>query len=327
MIDPNFPSAKIIAHSKAPNGEELITMEIELHRFILPEFNTHRSFSRNFQSSRAVPIEKMIEQVRNDPAMPVHWGKNQSGMVAESELDELVWFGDGVVGAYTKEETWQDAAWNAALIAEAMSNAGYHKQLVNRLLEPFMKTKGVVTATRTAYESFFKLRCHKDAQPEIKLLAERMKESLNNSVPELLQYGDYHLPYVKCIRKFTSERYPVTEQLNEHDNFPVYIDLDIPDAVKISCSCNAQVSYRRLDDRLEKALKVYDMLNLPVDGVYPEDPPHFSPTEHIVKVVDTKMMYDVGLCDINTISGNFNSSVFWQYRKALEIGMEQEFLE
>jgi thymidylate synthase ThyX len=305
LIDPNFPSAKIIAHSKAPNGEELITMEIELHRFILPEFNTHRSFSRNFQSSRAVPIEKMIEQVRNHPAMPVHWGKDQSGMVAESELDELVWFGDGVVGAYTKEETWQDAAWNAALIAEAMSNSGYHKQLVNRLLEPFMKTKGVVTATRMAYEAFFKLRCHKDAQPEIKLLAERMQKTLVKSKPNELQYGDYHLPYVNS---------DVDEMLTE-------------EAVKISCSCAAQVSYRRLDDSLAKALKVYDMLNLPVNGVYPEDPPHFSPTEHIAKIVDAKMMYDVGLCDINTISGNFNSGVFWQYRKALEIGMEQEFLE
>lgn len=307
MIDPNFPSAKIIAHSKAPNGEELITMEIELHRFILPEFNTHRSFSRNFQSSRAVPIEKMIEQVRNDPAMPVHWGKNQTGMVAENELDDLVWFGDGVVGAYTKEETWKDAAWNAALIAEAMSNAGYHKQLVNRLLEPFMKTKGVVTATRMAYEAFFKLRCHYAAQPEIKLLAERMQKTLVKSKPKELQYGDYHLPYVNS---------DVDEMLTE-------------EAVKISCSCNAQVSYRRLDDSLAKALKVYDMLNLPVNGVYPEDPPHFSPTEHIAKIVDYESFWDCNeyRLSVSELSGNFNSTVFWQYRKALEMGMEQEFLE
>lgn len=299
MIDPNFPSAKIIAHSKAPNGEELITMEIELHRFILPEFNTHRSFSRNFQSSRAIPIEKMIEQVRNDPAMPVHWGKNQTGMVAESELDELVWFGDGAVGAYTKEETWQDAAWNAALIAEAMSNAGYHKQLVNRLLEPFMKTKGVVTATKDAYEAFFKLRCHYAAQPEIKLLAERMQKALVESTPTLLNYGDYHLPYVNV---------EVDEMLTE-------------EAIKISCSCTAQVSYRRLDDSLSKALKVYDMLNLPVNGVYPEDPPHYSPTEHVAKV------HHIWEDEKSNLSGNFNSRVFWQYRKALECGLEQEFLE
>lgn len=290
MIDLNFPSAKIIAHSEAPNGEQLITMEIELHRFILPEFNTHRTFSRNFQSSRAVPIEKMIEQVRNNPAYPVHWGKNQAGMVAENELDILT--KNGAI------EHWRIATEQAAFIAESMKSLGAHKQVVNRLLEPFMKTKGVVTATRNAYEAFFKLRSHSDAQPEIKLLSDRMREALNNSVPKKLKYGEYHLPYVDNL-----------------DN------LTIGDAVKISSSCTAQVSYRRLDDSLEKALKVYDMLNLPCNGIYPEDPPHFSPTEHIARI---SLIWED---EKNAMSGNFNSRVFWQYRKALEIGDEQEFLK
>ena len=301
-IDPDFPSAKIIAHSKAPNGEELITFEVELHRFILPEFNTHRSFSRNFQSSRAVPIEKMIEQVRNDPAMPVHWGKNQTGMVAESELDVNAWVVDVnyMDGSYqsTLIQAWQNAAIQAANTASMFNIAGVHKQLVNRLLEPFMKTKGVVTATKCAYESFFKLRCHKDAQPEIKLLAERMKQALDNNTPKLLDYGDYHLPYVNV---------DVNEMLTK-------------EAVKISCSCNAQVSYRRLDDSLAKALKVYDMLNLPVNGVYPEDPPHYSPTEHVAKVMED-YKHESYMC------GNFHSGTFWQYRKALEWGLEKEFLD
>ena len=290
MIDLNFPSAKIIAHSEAPNGEQLITMEIELHRFILPEFNTHRTFSRNFQSSRAVPIEKMIEQVRNNPAYPAHWGKNQAGMVAENELSDSL-----------KEEAfdfWSDAAESAAGFANVLRFTGCHKQVVNRLLEPFMKTKGVVTATRDAYEAFFKLRCHSDAQPAIKLLSDRMREALNNSVPKKLKYGEYHLPYVDNLDNST-----------------------IGDAVKISSSCTAQVSYRRLDDSLEKALKVYDMLNLPCNGVYPEDPPHFSPTEHIARI---SLIWED---EKNAMSGNFNSRVFWQYRKALEIGDEQEFLK
>lgn len=322
MIDPNFPSAVIIKHSKAPNGEELITMENELHRFILPEFNTHRSFSRNFQSSRAVPIEKMIEQVRNSPAMPVHWGKNQAGMVAENELDDLVWYGDGLICAYTKEESWKDAACHATMVAEAMSEAGYHKQLVNRLLEPFMKTKGIVTATRTAYEAFFKLRCHKDAQPEIKLLAERMQTALNNSVPVELCYGEYHLPYVDLKAMLWDEF-----EVGPHFNGAECLARNTRNAVKISTSCCGQVSYRRLDDSLEKALRIYDMLNLPVNGVYPDDPPHFSPTEHVVKIMDVKMVHDVGLGDLSEASGNFHSNVFWQYRKALEMGMESLFLE
>lgn len=297
MIDQNFPSAKVICHSQAPNGEELITMEIELHRFILPEFNTHRTFSRNFQSSRAVPIEKMIEQVRNNPAYPVHWGKNQAGMVAENELDVLS--KNGAI------EHWRIAAEQAAFIAESMKSLGVHKQIVNRLLEPFMKTKGVVTATRSAYEAFFKLRSHSDAQPEIKLLSDRMQEALRNSVPNQLNYGEYHLPYVEM-------QYPDVGQTSPNNE-------SVDECIKISTSCTAQVSYRRLDDSLEKALKVYDMLNLPCNGIYPKDPPHFSPTEHIAKIVDGHVYAES--------SGNFNSRVFWQYRKALENGWEQEFLE
>lgn len=306
MIDPNFPSAKVIAHSKSPNGEELITFEIELHRFVLPEFNTHRYLSRNFQSSRAVPIEKMIEQVRNSPAMPVHWGKNQAGMVAETELslDTLVMDVNYMDGTYqsTLEQAWFNAARQAANTAEMFNYAGVHKQIVNRVLEPFMKTKGVVTATRKAYEAFFKLRCHKDAQPEIKLLAERMREALNTSNPKHLSYGDYHLPYLAV---------DIDEMLTE-------------DAVKISTSCCGQVSYRKLDDSLSKALKIYDMLNLPVDGKYPEEPPHFSPTEHIAKIVDPDVYQSMDY-ERSEISGNFNSFTFYQYRKALESGREWEF--
>jgi hypothetical protein len=88
-------------------------------------------------------------------------------------------------------------------------------------------------------------------------------------------------------------------------------------AVQISASCCAQVSYRKLDDSLEKAEKVYDMLNLPENGVYPDNPPHFSPTEHIARA---------GKCD-SYLSGNFHSSDFIQYRKLLEIGAESEYIK
>lgn len=297
-----FPSAKIVAHSKAPNGEELITMEIELHRFILPEFNTHRIFSRNFQSSRAVPVEKMIEQVRNFPAFPVHIGKNQRGMVADQEL-----LGKA---KHNAEHEWLLAARNAANTAEAMNKLGVHKQVVNRVLEPFMKTKGIVTATRCGFESFFKLRSHKDAQPEIKALSDKMKEAIDNSLPEELRFGEYHLPYVTWSRDDRGV-YFVGDSSNLNK---------VEDAIKVSASCCAQVSYRVLDDSLDKALKIYNMLNLPENGVYPEDPPHFSPTEHVAKVMDSHEHESL-------MSGNFSTGTFWQYRKALEIGEEDRFIQ
>lgn len=303
-MNTDFPSAKVICHSRAPNGEELITLEVELHRFILSELNTHRSFSRNYQSSRAVPVDKMIEQVRNDPAIPVHWGKNQKGMVADVENPKPVL--DFAGDEWDVRDWWILSAEEAANAAEAMSEAGYHKQIVNRLLEPFMRTKGVITATRDAYDAFFKLRCHKDAQPEIKLLAERMRDAIENSVPNKLNYGEYHLPYV--VNRFSNR-----EEAKEIGKV-----LPVEDAVKVSCSCTAQVSYRNLDQSLDKAKKIYDMLNLPVNGVYPDEPSHYSPAEHIAKVVNATTA--------DKSSGNFHSGTFWQYRKALEMGMEDNFL-
>ncbi len=295
MIDLNFPSALIVAHSKAPNGEEVLTYEVELHRFILPEANTHRSLSRNYQSSRAVPVLKQLEQIANDPAMPVYYGREQSGMIAGDELE-----GRDLELAKMIILGMRDACLNGV---KQLHKIGLHKQISNRYVEPWMKTKGVVTATRKALEAFFELRVHFAAQPEIKLLAERMKGAMLQSIPNELKYGEYHLPYVN------HSDFPPSE-------FGLKKDL-IAAKIKVSCSCAAQVSYRRLDDSVEKALKVYDMLNLPINGVYPDDPPHYSPTEHVVKIenVDTEL------------SGNFHSNIFWQYRKALEYGIENKFLE
>ena len=277
-------SAKVVCDSKFGNTR-LITLEIELHRYILPEFNTHRTLSRNFQSTRAVPTKTLIDQVRNDPAMPVHWGKNQPGMVAEQEIDEC-----NKIGA---ESQWRMAAITAAHIAESITVLGVHKQVVGRMLEPFMWTKGVVTATEDAYNAFFKLRLHKDAQPEIQSLAKEMKVAIDGSVPSVLKEGEWHLPYDKG-------------------------NLPLDQAIKVSCSCVAQISYRKLDDSLEKAIKIYDMLNLPENGVYPDDPPHFSPAEHIAQAHGFESIQ---------MSGNFNTKDFVQYRKMLEKGVESKFIE
>lgn len=297
-------SAKVVCDSVF-RGDRLTTLEIELHRFVLPEFNTHRSLSRNFQSSRAVPVEKMIEQVRNNPAMPVHWGKNQSGMVAKEELD--------VKSQKWAKATWLNAARSAAEYAEYLNSIGTHKQIVNRILEPFMWTKGVVTATEKAWNAFFNLRLHKDAQPEIQALAFKIKEALHDSDPVEMQEGDWHLPYVNQDaygNMFNGDVVDI-ETLYEVAT-PL---LNTEEAVKVSASCCAQVSYRKLDDSLDKAIKIYDMLNLPNNGVYPDDPPHFSPTEH-------QVTFDIEAG--KSLNGNFHSYGFIQYRKALEQGVEKE---
>ncbi len=284
-------SAKVIADSTF-RYDRLITLEIELHRFVLPEFNTHRSVSRNFQSSRAVPVKQMIEQVMYNPAMPVHWGKNEPGMVANEQVSE------GMLQA--AKECWIKTAKDAARKAEIFVEMGLHKQIVNRLLEPFMWTKGVATATIDDWQAFLKLRLHKDAQPEIKALAYEIGQAIINSSSAELSDGDWHMPYF-------GDGYYLKG-----------CGIDVEEAVMISASCAGQVSYRKLDDSLEKAKKIYDMLNLPSEGLYPENPPHFSPTEH-------QVMFERGSC--KSLSGNFHKEGFIQYRKALEFGIEKELLE
>ena len=178
--------AKVIADSISEDRRRITTLQVKFHRFILSEFNTHRVFSRNFSSSRAIPTAKLLEQVRNDPAMPVFWGVNQAGMQAVKELTGL---------ERTDATTfWKSAAEDAAFRSEWLSKLGVHKQVTNRLIEPFVWVHGVVTSTE--WDNFFQLRCHPDAQPEMQALAYAMRDAMMDSIPKILKRGEWHLPYI-----------------------------------------------------------------------------------------------------------------------------------
>lgn len=252
--------ATILADSLSPAGIRITSFELEYPRFIHSELMTHRLFSRNAMSSRAVPIEKMIEQVSKEPAIPVHWGQNQPGMQAKAEL-----------GGEYKEDAitnWMLASASARMWAEALVRNGCHKQIANRILEPFQLMKTVLTATE--FNNFFWLRNHEDAQPEIKKLAELMFDAMQKSLPTQLQAGEWHLPYVEIIKisggMITEGCYRV-----EYRSKGERISFD--EALAVSASCCAQVSYRVLDDSLEKAEKVYQRL-------VASTPVHASPFEH-----------------------------------------------
>ena len=176
--------AKVILDSVSPAGKRITTLQLKYPRFIHSEFLTHRAFSRNSMSSRAVPVAKMIEQVRSDPVMPVHWGKNRPGMQAAEELTGA----ERDVARYR----WQQAAEAAASHADVMHYVGAHKQIVNRILEPFQWMHTVVTATE--WDNFFALRCHPDAQPEMQSLAWAMREAMDASTP---QPAEHHIPYLR----------------------------------------------------------------------------------------------------------------------------------
>lgn len=180
-------SAIVIADTQSPAGKRITTLQLRYPRFIHPEFMTHRVFSRNASSSRAIPVERLIEDVLRDTAMPLHWGKNQPGMQARKEHDAPVLL-DGTF--VSNENAWLAARDHAIEVARAFTKAGYHKQLVNRLLEPFAHINVVVTSTE--WDNFFKLRIHEDAQPEIFNLAAEMKLAMDNSRPENRYW---HMPY------------------------------------------------------------------------------------------------------------------------------------
>lgn len=266
--------ARVVADSISPQGKRITTFELEYPRIIHSELMTHRLFSRNAMSSRAIPIKKMIEQVQQNPAMPVKFGKNQPGMQDAGDHNELIDAG------YEPATWWGLAGLSAARFAEGFADAGYHKQIANRLLEPFQRMKTVLTATD--FENFWWLRVDKDADPTIFALAEAMKKAFDESEPELLYPGMWHTPYVDHVYGFgdgEGEDEHIFEGyclLDENDK-PVM--LTVEEAKAISASCCAQVSYRVLNNTKDKALDIYGKL---LSG----NKVHASPFEHQATPMD-----------------------------------------
>jgi thymidylate synthase ThyX len=266
-------SAKVIEDSVGPNGVRITTLQLCYPRFIHAEFMTHRVFSRNASSSRAIPVAKMLEMVRNEPAMPIHWGKNQPGMQANERL----------IGEQLEDANclWLLAATNAARVAESMNALGLHKQVANRILEPFQHIHVIVTATE--WENFFALRDHRDAQPEIRELAIQMKLAFAGSTPSRLKVDQWHLPYVTRKERLTCA---------------------VSDMLKCSAARCARVSYLTHDGlppNIEKDVALYERL---VGG----EPIHASPIEH------QAMAGFFG--SANLWSGNFKGWI--QHRKMIE---------
>lgn len=179
--------AQILADSKNwKTSDRLTTFVVTYPRFIHSELMTHRMLSRNAASSRAIPIQKVIDQVMTDPAMPIHWGKNQSGMQA---LEEMEW-----QDKQASQLAWLKARDNAVTQAQVLNSIGAHKQIVNRLLEPFTWMTVIVTASQ--WNNFWHLRCHPAAQPEFQHIATMMKAAYDESQPAMIGVCDWHLPFV-----------------------------------------------------------------------------------------------------------------------------------
>lgn len=250
-------SARVLLDSVSPAGVRVTTMEWTYPRFMHAELMTYRQFSRNTSSSRAIPVRKMVRNVWKNPAGPVAYGKNQKGMQARAELHG--W------RRWLAVRCWYAARYPAILAALLLVWLGLHKQVANRLLEPWMWITAIITANEPAFQHCFAQRCHPDAQPEFQHIATLARAAFDASTPverivhaPLLTDADYHE---------LARIGPASLQMST--------------ILGISTARCARVSYLTHDGRRSPAddLRLYDDLRS-------ADPPHTSPFEHVLTASD-----------------------------------------
>jgi hypothetical protein len=245
--------AKIIADSISPAGVRLTTLQVTFPRFILAELSRHRMFSLSVESSRAIPVKKRIERVESAPFIPEQFGQNRKGMQASSLLD------DG--NTRLAREAWVASLNYGLIYAAELERIGVHKQLANRLLDPFSWCIAVVTATD--WDNFFHLRCHPDAQPEFQKIAGMMRDTMEASTPAELIQGAWHLPYTTPHARFIAG--------HRH-------------AALVSAARCARVSYLTHDGKQDTEADLALATKLLAAG-------HMSPFEHPATPMDTATEY------------------------------------
>jgi len=228
------------------------TFVLEYPRIVHAELMTHRVFSRNSSSSRAIPIEAVIEQTCKNPVIPLHIGANQPGMVADEELSPM--------DKAQAIAIWKQHAKDSRKAARRLAKLGVHKQVANRVLEAHQHMKVVLTGTD--FDNFFALRTDKGADPHIRELAKQMWVAYQHSQPMTLKRGEWHLPFIERNRVgsllvYRSEGRVLSEE----------------EALMVSASACAQVSYRKEDLSLDKAQRIFARLA-------GSRPIHASPFEH-----------------------------------------------
>jgi len=236
--------AIILADSRNPARQRTTTVQVTVPLVIWAEVLTHRSLARNARSNRAVPSRVLIREVLANPFVPHYWGRNKSGMQAGEELTGWrLWIA---------RQVWLKARYAAVAAAWTMARCGLHKQDANRVLSPWQWIDAVITGDEGAWEAFFALRCHPLADPKVQKIAEMIRTAINESKPQHLRWGEWHLPY-----------YPgcVTEKW-----------------VLGSAGACARVSYACFDGKQsdEENAKLAERL-------ISEKPAHASPLEHVVR--------------------------------------------
>lgn len=241
---------KILADSVNPIGQRVTTVQVCMPLVVWPEALTHRRWSRNARSNRAVPSRILISEVLRNPFVPEFWGRNQAGMQAGEELTG--------VRRWLARQVWLKSRYPAVAAAWTMAKVGLHKQDANRVIGPWQWIHGVVTAEESAWQAFFAIRCHELADPKIQKIAEMMRHEIIGSAPLHLDWGSWHLPY--------------------YDHRASFADSETLWASAGAC---ARVSYRCFDGRHS------DSANAALGRrLTREKPAHASPLEHVLQATE-----------------------------------------
>jgi thymidylate synthase ThyX len=285
--------SKIIADSINSQGDRLTTFVVTFPRIILAEFNTHRMFSRNSASSRAIPFKKMVESVHSNPFIPIAWQIDHKGMQGTEYITDY----DLLLQC---KWDWLQARDFAVQQAESLNKSlGVTKQLCNRLLEPFMWHTVIITSGKEGLDNFFKLRDHEDAEIHIQELAKRMKESISNSTPKQLQAGEWHIPFgdnIDLQNWYNTNKRPTAAFWNELEDY----EKDSWN-IKVATANCARVSYTVVGEEGKESnyindIKLHDRLLASK---------HMSPAEHCCQVTNDSEWY-------------FNFKGFKSYRYIIE---------
>lgn len=264
---PNMFVQEVLSSRSTQSWRTVNTLHLRYPRIIHGEMMTARVFNRNARSSRAVPIETLLKEIRNDPFIPWHWTGHKKGMQGVPGHDALVYMPtpaadcDDTWTEMSNVEGWLWARDRAVEAAEAFGKAGYHKQVANRLVEPFMWMDLLVTSTHWA--NFLHLRDHEAAEPHIRDLAVLVGKVLDQAQPTDLDVGEWHLPYITAEDHAEAAKRFVLQK-------------DATDFLKkVSAARCARISYKPFDGNgsYERELERYD-------GLVNADAVHASPLEH-----------------------------------------------
>jgi hypothetical protein len=280
-IDTNI-WVQVIRDSITKDGDRIFTIHAHYPRIIHAEVKTHRVLSTNSSSSRAVPVLNFIETIEDNPFIPSFLGTNKPGMVAGEDLSEE--------DKKKAIKIWKSACKSALRYAKQLQELQVHKQIANRLTEPFQYMNTVITATE--FENFLWLRDHPEAEPHFHELASLIKIALQDSTPQVLNVGEWHLPFIDTNRDENGIlHYGLVEEIEENPKgtfTPKFTEIDLQTAQRISASCVAQISYRKCDRSIEKANDIFKRL-------IESDPMHSSPVEHQATPIDYGVFSDVNL--------------------------------